>query len=173
MFKRVVVALDGSPTSEAAVPAACTVLPPAGGRLYLVHAIDAVDLERMGAWARYAFGRHVQAVASETETGASAARRYLADLAAALPGVDVTPVVRIGEAAHVIAAVAAEVEADLIVLASHGRSGISRLAVGSVAAAVVGLATVPVMVIGPCVPAPTVHADGPSGRGERRYAGVR
>ena len=173
MYSRVVVGLDGSPASETALPVACDAMGCTGGMLYLVHAIDALDLERMGAWTRYAFGRHVQAVASETETGASAARAYLSELAAALPGQQVTPVVRIGEAAHVIATVAAEVDADLIVLASHGRTGLTRVAVGSVAASVVGMATVPVLVIGPCVAGAVVHADGPTGRSRARGAGVR
>ena len=173
MYNRVVVALDGSAASETAVPAARALVPADDGHIYLVHAIDALDLERMGAWTRYAFGRHVGAVASATETGASAAHAYLAEVAAALSGVQVTSVVRVGDAARVIAAVAAEVGADLIVLASHGRSGISRLAMGSVAASVIGLAAAPVLVIGPCVPVAMGHVDGPSGRITHLAAGVR
>jgi nucleotide-binding universal stress UspA family protein len=42
---------------------------------------------------------------------------------------------------------AQEVQADLVVVGSHGRTGISRLMLGSVAAQVVTHSTVPVLVV--------------------------
>lgn len=49
----------------------------------------------------------------------------------------------------VIAATALELKADLIVLGSHGRRGLSRLLVGSVAEQMVHLSPVPLLVLHP------------------------
>ena len=53
----------------------------------------------------------------------------------------------LGEPAHGIANFAAEKKADLIVIPSHGRTGITRLLIGSVAERVVRLAHCPVLVL--------------------------
>ena len=54
---------------------------------------------------------------------------------------------RIGDPGSEIVAHAKEINADLIVMPSHGRSGIKRLLLGSVAERVVRLAECPVMVL--------------------------
>jgi len=56
-------------------------------------------------------------------------------------------VVRFGDPGHEVAAYAEEVSAGLIVLSSHGRSGLERLLIGSVAERVVRLAHCPVLVL--------------------------
>jgi nucleotide-binding universal stress UspA family protein len=53
----------------------------------------------------------------------------------------------IGDAGHQIADYAQEVHADLIVLTSHGQTGLTRLLLGSVAEKVVRLAHCPVLVL--------------------------
>jgi nucleotide-binding universal stress UspA family protein len=55
--------------------------------------------------------------------------------------------VLLGEAAHGITNYAQEKKADLIVIPSHGRTGITRLLIGSVAERVVRLAHCPVLVL--------------------------
>jgi nucleotide-binding universal stress UspA family protein len=55
--------------------------------------------------------------------------------------------VLLGEPAHGIANYAQEKNADLIVIPSHGRTGITRLLIGSVAERVVRLAHCPVLVL--------------------------
>jgi hypothetical protein len=59
-----------------------------------------------------------------------------------------------GEAAEEILAAARLQACDLIVMGTHGRSGFSRLLMGSVAEAVVRGASCPVMTIKPSIPAP-------------------
>jgi nucleotide-binding universal stress UspA family protein len=61
--------------------------------------------------------------------------------------VSVHPIVVVGEAAHQIVQIAEETEADLIVIATHGRTGWRRFLFGSVAERVVRLATCPVLTI--------------------------
>jgi nucleotide-binding universal stress UspA family protein len=61
----------------------------------------------------------------------------------------VTPHLRFDFAAREIAQLAADIEADLVVVGTHGRRGMSRLLLGSVAEAVVRLAPCPVLVTRP------------------------
>jgi nucleotide-binding universal stress UspA family protein len=62
-------------------------------------------------------------------------------------GVPCEPLLRTGDARDVINAVATEVKADLIVMGSHGRRGIARFVLGSVAEAVVRTAPCPVLTV--------------------------
>jgi nucleotide-binding universal stress UspA family protein len=55
--------------------------------------------------------------------------------------------VLMGEPAHGIASYAQDAHAELIVIPSHGRTGITRLLIGSVAERVVRLAHCPVLVL--------------------------
>ena len=61
----------------------------------------------------------------------------------------VTPVVRIGDPGLQIADYAGQVEADLIVITSHGRHGLTRFLLGSVAERVIRHAELPVLVLRP------------------------
>ena len=55
--------------------------------------------------------------------------------------------VHVGQAAEVIARLADELKCDLIVMGSHGRSGIAGLIMGSVASRVLHLAPCPVLLV--------------------------
>jgi len=57
--------------------------------------------------------------------------------------------VRIGQPAELISQTAEELDVDLIVMATHGRTGVSHLFLGSVAEHVVRTATRPVLTIRP------------------------
>jgi nucleotide-binding universal stress UspA family protein len=77
------------------------------------------------------------------------AQLYLAGAAQRLEeqGIAVSTLVCVGQPAAAIIAAAHKQEAELIIMASHGRTGLSRLALGSVTAAVVRDAHVPVLVV--------------------------
>jgi nucleotide-binding universal stress UspA family protein len=77
---------------------------------------------------------------------------YLAENVRSLieQGLTVTSEVKIGLAARAI--IAATKAGDCIVMASHGRSGLARWYIGSVAEQVMRLAPVPVMVVRKSVP---------------------
>jgi nucleotide-binding universal stress UspA family protein len=69
------------------------------------------------------------------------------------PGVDLNTVLRQGTPAAEIVATAKELKADLIVMGTHGRRGLSRVFMGSVAEKVVRTAPCPVL---------TMHGPDPS-----------
>ena len=76
-------------------------------------------------------------------------RRGLARLVAraAKAGVRATAVVRAGTPWAEIVRATRGLKADVIVIGTHGRTGLSRLLVGSVASRVVGLAKCPVLTV--------------------------
>jgi len=65
---------------------------------------------------------------------------------------------RLEAPAHEIAQIASDLEADLVIVGTHGRRGASRLLLGSVAEGVVRLAPCPVLVVRPRA---TTEADVP------------
>jgi nucleotide-binding universal stress UspA family protein len=64
-------------------------------------------------------------------------------------GFTVSSVIRSGQPAHEILNLIAEEKVDLVVMTSHGRTGLSRLMFGSVAEEILREAAVPVMVLRP------------------------
>jgi nucleotide-binding universal stress UspA family protein len=64
-------------------------------------------------------------------------------------GLDVEELIVHGEAATEIVRVAKERDVDLIVISSHGRTGLGRILFGSTAEAVVRHASCPVLVVKP------------------------
>lgn len=65
--------------------------------------------------------------------------------------------VRIGDPGNVVTERASELNADLIIVGSHGRTGLTRFVLGSVAERVTRLAHCPVLVVK--LPAQAVEAD--------------
>jgi nucleotide-binding universal stress UspA family protein len=68
-------------------------------------------------------------------------------------GVEVEPVFVLGKAYLEIVKAAEELEVDVVVLSTHGRSGVSHLLFGSIAEKVVRLASCPVLTVKPPEPA--------------------
>lgn len=62
-------------------------------------------------------------------------------------GVEVQAEVRIGTPSELILETAEELDVNLVILGSHGKSGLSRLLMGSVAESVVRKATCPVLIV--------------------------
>lgn len=84
--------------------------------------------------------------------------------------VEVTRQVVVGSPSHEIVKVAAAEEVDLIVIATHGRAGLSHLVMGSVAERVVRTAPCPVMTIRPMA-VTTEHGHAPALREPDSMAG--
>lgn len=90
----------------------------------------------------------------------AAAKQHISQLAATIDDVPVTTVVESGDTGEVILRTAEDVQADLIVMGTHGRRGLGRLVMGSVAEFVVRLAPCPVLTIRPGVVVESVGSDG-------------
>ncbi|HEY5998214.1 MAG TPA: universal stress protein [bacterium] len=135
-WKTVLIATDGSRFSLAAAAKAVDFASSYGGR---VVALSVVDLPE-----------EVYAVAPEAaEKFVEKARGYVAAVAdlAAGAGVRSSTAVREGTSADVVVRLAREEAADVIVMGSHGRTGLARLLMGSVTEKVIGHASCPVLVV--------------------------
>ena len=166
MTLTMLVPLDGSATAEAALPVAQQLATAAGGSVVLLrvtapaHATGYVEpVSAAAAVGGRGFYRAPRVHELETVTQAasrleSEAQDYLAMVAERLVGVPVHRRVRDGaNVAEAIVAAAAAAGADLIVLASHGHTGLRHRLLGGVAEQVLGRSHVPVVLVRPPTPA--------------------
>jgi nucleotide-binding universal stress UspA family protein len=146
MYSRILVAIDGSPTSEHALRHAISLAKGLSAALRIVHVVDlgvlplgpelAIDI---GAFtkARRAAGEQVLNTAREAcSTAGMEAEMRLLETG--------TPAQRVATA---IADEAAAWAADLVVAGTHGRTGIQRMLLGSVAEGIARVLPVPVLLI--------------------------
>ncbi len=137
----ILVPLDGSELAEGAVDVAVDIAQPAGGKVTL---FIAAEPEAARAFASYAD--------SEQITTAMAATAYVSQIAERVRQRGVEAVETSSDATNVADEIidrAAAEGATMIVMTSHGRSGIGRWLLGSVADKVARSAAVPVVIV-PC-----------------------
>ena len=134
---RVMVPLDGSSLAEMALPKAVELLNGPRATLILLRAAEATTLPWIDPLDAQA------AVVREAES-------YLAAVAAKLADQGVTRVIRsvwYSSAASAIVAAARTRSVDLIVMSTHGRSGLQRAIRGSVAESVLRATQTPVLLV--------------------------
>lgn len=136
-FKRILVAVDGSPLSAQAVDVAAGLTMALGAEIAFVYVIEP------GETVAPAGGLP----ADELLKIAQQEGRNVLEAAAARVHVDPLPwrFLKEGKPAAEIVAAAREWGADLIVIGTHGRSGLGRMVLGSIAEAVVHAAPCPVL----------------------------
>jgi nucleotide-binding universal stress UspA family protein len=143
-LETILLATDGSAASEPASEQAIDLATQVGARLLVVSVLASA---RQPSEAATAHG------ASDAEPRAADSRDSMAARAQAIvqraraAGANSTYLVWEGEAGEAIIAAADSEDADLIVVGSHGRSGVSRFFIGSVSDFVVRHAHCPVMVV--------------------------
>lgn len=148
MFKRILVAVDGSPASSAGLKAAIDLASDQQATVVALHVIDdsvlPVDFEGVVYPRRYVDSYF----AAQEQYGSKLLGR--AGASARRSNVNLEPVVVRSHShtvADVIVAQARKRKADAIVIGTHGRRGIARLLMGSDAEQVVRIATVPVLLV--------------------------
>jgi nucleotide-binding universal stress UspA family protein len=137
--KRVLVALDGSTAGEAVLRFLMEIAGPLDMTVLLLHVLEPMSASFING----------TVVDDDVEARRQEAEEYLAPISAALrsQGVDTAWAIRRGRPAEEILAAARESGADLIAMATHGRTGVGRLLFGSVAETVLRQAPVPVFMI--------------------------
>jgi nucleotide-binding universal stress UspA family protein len=143
MFQRILLATDGSAASEHAARLAVDLAKAHGAKLTVLYVVDPYPYLGIGESNPLGF----QAYMSAALQHASEAHNKVMTLAEKA-GVDCQPRVAedIAAAAGIIQS-AKQVDADLVVVGSHGRTGMARLMLGSVATKVVAESPVPVLVV--------------------------
>jgi len=143
MFKHILVPVDGSATSLKAVAKAAELAKVFGSEVTAVYVLDPYPFTGVGADFAYGQAQYLSAATAE-------ANKALEDVNQAMSaaGVTVKTLVGEGHAVHEgIARVGENVGADLIVMGSHGRRGLEKLVLGSVAQRVLQTTHVPVLVV--------------------------
>ena len=136
MYNRIIAATDGSRYSKAAVDEAIKIAKASKGNLTIVSVVDVTEeFETEAPELTERFERQFKAMVERITKQAKA------------KGVKAEGIVKIGEPYNVIISAAKAKKADLIVMGSHGRRGLSRLLMGSVTERVIGHAKCPVLVV--------------------------
>jgi len=142
MYKKVLLPLDGSKLAECVLPHVRSLA--AGGLIREIILLNIVEIP--SAW--IAQGIDLMAV---RKFQVDNAQKYLADVQSqvSFEGVKIKTEVMEGETAHVIAEYAKKNGVNLIIIATHGYTGVKRLMFGSVALRVLHNAHVPVLLVRP------------------------
>jgi nucleotide-binding universal stress UspA family protein len=141
MYKKILVAVDGSATSTKALVAALQLARDNNGCVRLVHSVDELafvsGFEYSGELIQLAQANGAKLLATALDVARSAgvpANTHLIE----------APSLRLGQT---IAEEATKWEADLIVTGTHGRRGMGRVLLGSGAEQIIRYAPVPVLVV--------------------------
>jgi len=145
MYKKILVPVDGSPTSNAGLTEALRLAKESGAALRIFHLVDELvaisSMDGAGAYAGDLIEMLKQDGRRIVEKAAALARRK---------GVLAESVMQEGlggSAADAIVKQAKKWRADLIVLGTHGRRGVKRLVMGSDAEQVIRMTPVPVLLV--------------------------
>jgi nucleotide-binding universal stress UspA family protein len=149
MFERVLVPLDGSKVGEAALPVIEQLVNKlAPGTKVEVTLIGVITLLR-----HWVVVGEASAPVSYTEEELKIIKERVSDYLVKVGesmkkrGVSINTIVSSGNAADEILKAAEEVKADLIAMSTHGRSGLRRLAFGSITDKVLHGSHVPVLMV--------------------------
>lgn len=146
-FRRLVAPLDGSPLARR-VLAPATRLLEEGGRIILLRVVEPVTMTGFGP-ADVPSGVDVSATEAVEERAEERLEATARDLRGRLAGDVETRLVRHPYPARAVLDAVEEAGADATALATHGRGGLRRLVVGSVADKVVRGGRTPVLVVRP------------------------
>jgi nucleotide-binding universal stress UspA family protein len=143
MFKNILLATDGSPASEQAARLAVGLARTHGARLTALYVVDPYPYLGIGEANPMGF----QAYMSAAHEHAAQAHDKITVLCTQGSPIDLRlRRVEDMQPSEGILQAAEQEGADLIVVGSHGRTGVSRLMLGSIAAKIVAQSPVPVLV---------------------------
>ena len=141
-FKRIILATDLSPASEPALKEAIGLAKENGAQLLIAHAYQPPSVVGAQSISAGVYEEWDQTIRAEVK-----GRLQKLVENAAKEGVKAEPLVLTGAPYEAIAEAARSNDADLVVLGTHGRKGVSRFFLGSVAARVISTAPCPVMTV--------------------------
>lgn len=144
-IRRILVPTDFSVASQEAIEYAATLARTFDAAIHLIHVLHD-PLAAQAAWEFY-----VPDSPEQREQRHNEAKDRLWDLAAQYvrAGVRITTEVRFGSATEEIVAAAVAYGTDLVVMGTHGRTGLPHLLLGSIAERVIRTAPCPVLAVRP------------------------
>jgi len=143
--KNVLFATDFSQTSEAALPYAVAICRHFGSTLHLVHVLSDASLLLVTGGVDYV------SMGTIYEDAQTEAKERLDEIAARIEGIPQRSYVRHGKVWRSLNGIIEDNQVDMIVLGTHGRTGLGKLLLGSVAEDILRHASCPVLTVGPKV----------------------
>jgi nucleotide-binding universal stress UspA family protein len=141
MYKKILVPLDGSPSAENVLPYARAL----AKRLALpVDLLEVVDFTELARSVSAADGLFLDRLAKDEARGSGV---YLTGISQSFSGIAARCLVKQGRAADIIVEIAAAEKDTLIMMATHGRSGLNRFFLGSVTEKVLRATSSPLLVV--------------------------
>ncbi|MEC4676987.1 MAG: universal stress protein [Nitrospirota bacterium] len=139
LFNKVVLAVDGSDISRNAVKYAIELAKQSNGTVVAIHVIPPIDVMDIETF------RPEKILEGLKEEG----KKILSEVdeLAVKAGVKVQTSIESGVPFEKICSVAETLGCDLIIMGSHGRTGIGKVLIGSVTERVISRATCPVLVV--------------------------
>lgn len=149
MFKQILVAVDGTAVSNRAFGVAIGLAKEQGAVLHLIHVVEDTTATAMAGSGVDGWGGYVvEMYEALRETGRKVLAKAEADAAKTGQSTQSHMLEARGlGVAQVILRLARRVHADIIVMGTHGRRGLSRLVMGSDAETVLREARVPVLLV--------------------------
>jgi nucleotide-binding universal stress UspA family protein len=144
-MKNVLFATDFSPTSAAAFPYAVAICRRFGSTLHLVHILSDAGLLMMAGGVDYV------SMGTIYEDANNEAKERLEQIVEPIQRIPHRIYVRHGQVWKNLAGIIADNEVDLVVVGTHGRTGLGKLLLGSVAEDILRHARCPVLTVGPKV----------------------
>ncbi len=144
MFKRILLATDGSDASDHAASLAVSLARQSGATLTALYVVDPYPFLGVGEINPMGFDAYMGAARSQGTAAHAQVRRRATE-----GGTPVAVTARLLEDVSVMEGILATIkqdQIDLVVVGSHGRTGLTRLMLGSVASKVVAQSPVPVLV---------------------------
>ena len=143
-IRRVLVATDFSPLSGKALRQAISIARRYHSKFYIVHVVSSWGFSVAG----------YDAAVEGAKLAQADLEKLVSELikSGPLKDIDHEIVVAIGDFWEELRRIATTYEVDLIVIGTHGRIGIEKMVMGSVAESVFRYARRPVLTVGPCVP---------------------
>ncbi len=146
MYQKILVAVDGSPTSDRGLAEAVQIAKLTGGRLRLVNVVD--DLTFAMGLDGYSAGYTGDLLQGFRDAGEQVLDTARATVEAAGVGVDTAVFENVvGRVSDLVVDEANRWGADLIVVGTHGRRGVRRFVLGSDAEQILRIAPVPVLLV--------------------------
>ena len=143
MFKHILLPVDGSSTSLTAVEKAKGLAQAFGSAVTLIYVIDPYAFSGVGTDFAYGQAQYLGAASAEAKGALGAATQSLEAAGIAVH----SSIVESHAIYRGILETANSVGADLIVMGSHGRRGLEKLVLGSVAAQVLAHAHLPILIV--------------------------
>ncbi len=162
MYDNILYPTDGSSGADAALAHCRHLAESYGATVHVLHAVEQLDSYGLSSDLKVDAPRGTVGDAEGTGAGMVGSRtkreemqesikahgaQIVADAASRLGGVETQTMLEVGNPYKVILESASDCNADLIVMGTHGRTGLDRYLIGSVAEKVVRMSDVPVLTV--------------------------